>query len=516
MPVTSRGAVGDADDRVPDIPARARGVYNRRGDCVESAKVLEERLGESMRLQTIDTRAVRWLVVLAMASAGASSGLVFAGSPTTSEAGVDAAAAERGRVALTLRGFLKPEWAEGAYQNAARFWDQPAPDPENDPRGYAAAFQYRYGLHPAPFANDGLPLGLRRGIGRDGAKTGLQIDCMVCHGGSIGGQSYVGLGNSQLDLKALLFELTMADGRRPPVSTFVLNSSRGTNNAGQIAAVLLSIRNTDLSVRSFPLPLGVNLPEMDTPPWWHIKRKRTMYYDGRTDASSVRSSMQFLLGEKMLDDFKALEPAFRDILAFFKSLEPPKYPFPIDPARAARGTQVFKANCVRCHGTYGPDGRYPNKIIALDVIGTDPARSVGLSDRLVAHFNKTWLGAESPVDTKRVGYQAPPLDGIWATAPYLHNGSVPTLHALLASSTRPARFTRPPSTDFVHYDKAHIGWKFTEVSAEELASTARRSPFQAKFVVDTSRFGMTNGGHTFGDDLSESERLDLIEYLKSL
>ena len=269
---------------------------------------------------------------------------------------------------------------------------------------------------------------------------------MVCHGGSIGGQSYVGLGNTQLDLKALLFELTIADGRRPPFSTFVLNSSRGTNNAGQIAAVLLSLRNTDLSVRSFPLPLGVNLPEMDTPPWWHMKRKRTMYYDGRTDARSVRTSMQFLLGEKSLDDLKALEPTFRDIQAFFKSLEPPKYPFPIDTAQAARGAEVFKSTCVRCHGTYGPDGKYPNKIIPLDVIGTDPARSVGLSDRLVAHYNKTWLGAESPVDTKRVGYQAPPLDGIWATAPYLHNGSVPTLHALL-DVVEPARAVHPAPLD---------------------------------------------------------------------
>ena len=441
---------------------------------------------------------------------------VLAGSPTGSGPRVDAAAAERGRVALTLKGFLKPEWSEAVYRNAARLWDQPAPDPDNDPTGYAAVFRYRYGLHPAPFPNDGLPLGLRRGIGPGGVKTGLQIDCMVCHGGSIGGQSYVGLGNSQLDLKALLFELTIADGRRPPFSTFVLNSSRGTNNAGQIAAVLLSLRNTDLSVRSFPLPLGVNLPEMDTPPWWHMKRKRTMYYDGRTDARSVRTSMQFLLGEKSLDDLKALEPTFRDIQAFFKSLEPPKYPFPIDTAQAARGAEVFKSTCVRCHGTYGPDGKYPNKIIPLDVIGTDPARSLGLSDRLVAHYNKTWLGAASPVDTKRTGYQAPPLDGIWATAPYLHNGSVPTLHALLASSSRPARFTRPPSTDFAHYDKVHVGWKFTEVSADELASTARRSPFQAKFIVDTSRFGMNNGGHTFGDDLSEEERMDLIEYLKTL
>jgi mono/diheme cytochrome c family protein len=456
------------------------------------------------------------LVLMAPAFAGWFPGRAMAGEVDVSRPAVDRAAAERGRVALTFESFLKPAWSETAFQEAARLWDEPAPDPEKDPTGYAETFQRRYGLHPAPYPNDGLPMGLRRGRVRQGVKAGLQLDCMLCHGGSIGGRSYVGLGNTQLDLKALLYELTIADGKRPPFSTFVLNSSRGTNNAGQIAAVLLSLRNPDLSVRSFPLPLAVNLPEMDTPPWWHLKRKRTMYYDGRTDARSVRTNMQFLLAEKSIDDLKELEPVFRDLLAFLKSIEPPKYPFPIDDATAARGRVVFEATCARCHGTYGPDGKYPNKIVALSVIGTDSARSLGLSDRLVAHYNKTWLGAEHPVNTQRTGYQAPPLDGIWATAPYLHNGSVPTLHALLSSSTRPARFTRPASTDFAHYDTVRVGWKSEEVTASELAATVRQSPYQAKFIVDTARFGMGNGGHTFGDELTEHERRDVIEYLKSL
>lgn len=438
-------------------------------------------------------------------------------SSTASPVRADAAAAERGRIALTLKGFLKPEWSDSAYRRVARLWDEPAPDPDRDPSAYAAAFARRYGLHPAPFANDGLPMGLRRGVGPDGRKTsGLQIDCMACHGGSIGGKSYVGLGNTQLDLRPLLNDMTVADGRRMPPPTFVLNSSRGTNNAGMVAAVLLSMRNSDLSTRYFPLALGVNLPELDTPAWWHLKRKRTMYYDGRTDARSVRTNMQFLLGEKTLDDFKDLEPAFRDLRQFLLSLEPPRYPFPVDTRVAARGRVVFEANCARCHGTYGPGGKYPNKIVGLDVVGTDPARARGLSDRLVAHYNATWLGAEHPVSLEKRGYQAPPLDGLWATAPYLHNGSVPTLHALLQSSSRPSRFTRPPSTGFENYDTAHVGWKFTEVSADELAATTRRSPFQARFIVDTSRFGLGRQGHTFGDDLSESERMDLIEYLKTL
>jgi mono/diheme cytochrome c family protein len=453
-----------------------------------------------------------WLILGGLAASRAA-GSEPKGAETTA---VDRSATERGRIALTLTGFLKPEWSESAYRNAGGLWDQPAPVPERDPAGYAAAFQYRYGLHPAPYPNDGLPMGLRRGLGPGGTKKGLQIDCMVCHGGSIGGKSYVGLGNTQLDLRALLNEMTTADGRRPPPPVFILNSSRGTNNAGQVAAVLMSIHNTDLSFRSFPLPLAANLPEMDTPAWWLLKRKATMYYDGRTDARSVRTNMQFMLAEKNLEGFKALEPAFRDLQAYLKSLEPPKYPFPIDAVKAGRGKVVFEKSCARCHGTYGPGGEYPNKIVPLDVIGTDPARSNGLSDRLVAHYNATWLGAEHPVKTERVGYQAPPLDGLWATAPYLHNGTAPTLHTLLQSSTRPKRFTRPPSTEFEHYDTVHVGWKYTEVSAEEQASTARRSAFQARFIVDTSRFGMGNRGHTFGDRLSEDQRMDLIEYLKTL
>src|SRR5215218_1770159 len=376
----------------------------------------------------------------------------------------DPAAAERGRVALTLTGHLKPGWSEQAYRRAGDQWGEQAPAPDTTPDRYDAAFNRRYGLHPAPYPNDGLPMGLRRGNGPDGSKVGLQIDCMVCHGGAIGGKSYVGLGNTTLDLRALLYDLTRADGRRLPPSLFNLNTTRGTVNAGMIAAVLLSVRNADLSGRRFPLVLGANLPELDVPPWWHLARKATMYYDGRTDARSVRSNMQFLLGEKSLEELKALEPTFRDIQAYLRSLKPPKYPFPVDAAKAARGKLVFEKTCSKCHGTYGPGGEYPSRIVELDVIGTDPARALGLSDRLVAHYNSTWLAAEYPSKEEMVGYQAPPLDGIWATAPYLHNGSVPTLATLLKSSDRPARFRRPPSTGFEHYDQAHVGWKFEVVA----------------------------------------------------
>jgi hypothetical protein len=234
-----------------------------------------------------------------------------------------------------------------------------------------------------------------------------------------------------------------------------------------------------------------------------------MYYDGRTDARSVRTNMQFLLGEKTLDEFKELEPTFRDIQAYFNNLKPPKYPFPIDRAQADRGRLVFEKSCAKCHGTYGPDGKYPNRIVELREIGTDPARAEGISPRFVAHYNSTWFGEDFPVDDQMIGYQAPPLDGIWATAPYLHNGSVPTLATLLKSSDRPKKFLRPPSTGFEFYDQSNVGWKF-EVPTEN------SSDRQEKRLFDTSRFGLGNSGHTFGDKLTDDERMQVLEYLKTL
>ena len=420
-------------------------------------------------------------------------------------------AVERGREAITTRGLLGPAWKDEAYKKAGKFWGPNAPDPDKDPGAYAEAFRRRYGLNTPVVPNDGLPMGLKRGVRSDGSKSGIQVDCLMCHGGSLGGTSHVGLGNTQIDASRLFDELARADGRFVPPVSFAINTSRGTVNAGMFSAVLLSLRNPDLSRRFFPLKLGATLPELDTPPWWHLAKKQTMYYDGRTPAESVRSNMQFLLGEKSLEDLKKLEPTFRDIQAYFQSLTPPKYPFPIDASRASRGKVVFEKSCAKCHGTYGTESTYPNTIVELKVIGTDPARANGLSDKLVAHYNATWLGEDHPADPEMIGYQAPPLDGIWATAPYLHNGSVPTVYNLLKSSTRPFRFMRPPSSDFAHYDKEHLGWKFKPVESPPSLSDDER-----RFYFDSSRFGLGNGGHTFGDALSETDRMAVIEYLKSL
>src|SRR2546427_224463 len=74
---------------------------------------------------------------------------------------------------------------------------------------------------------------------------------------------------------------------------------------------------------------------------------------------------------------KKEEATFCDIQAFILSLEPPKYPFSIDSELALKGEGVFRATCSRCHGTYGQDWTYPNKIVAMDIIDTDRNRFEG-------------------------------------------------------------------------------------------------------------------------------------------
>jgi hypothetical protein len=238
------------------------------------------------------------IVLMAVVTAPARPPLAFAASAA------DGASVERGRLALTQHSYLKAEWSIEAYRGAWKLWNISAPDPDKDPEGYARAFARHYGLHPAPYPNDGLPMGLRWSRKADGTKTGIQVDCMACHGSSIGGKSYVGLPNTQVDYDLLFTDLFRADGRRVPLLPFTISSARGTTNAGMMAVVLLSMRNPDLSRRRFPLPMGANLPELDAPPWWNLKHKKTMYYDGRTPAASVRANMQFLLGEKTLEQFK--------------------------------------------------------------------------------------------------------------------------------------------------------------------------------------------------------------------
>src|SRR5262249_36266871 len=148
------------------------------------------------------------------------------------------------------------------------------------------------------------------------------------------------------------------------------------------------------------------------------------------------------------------------------SVEPPRYPFAVDSALAEKGRPIFVDTCARCHGTYGPKGDYPSKIVPLKTIGTDPTLALAIGGgKNMDYFNQSWFAQEKKADggwhviRDTAGYQAPPLDGVWATAPYFHNGSVPTVYHVLNSKARPRLFTRSFGTEKDDYDDVNMGWK---------------------------------------------------------
>ena len=96
-------------------------------------------------------------------------------------------------------------------------------------------------------------------------------------------------------------------------------------------------------------------------------------------------------------------------------------------------------------------------------------------------------------------YLARPLDGVWATAPYLHNGSVPTLWHLLHPDQRPVGFI----TGNTEYDPEKVGY-----------ATGGKG-----WTFDTTQPGNSNIGHAgdrYGTMLTEEQKAQLLEYLKSI
>ena len=173
------------------------------------------------------------------------------------------------------------------------------------------------------------------------------------------------------------------------------------------------------------------------------------------------------------------------------------------------GENLFNDKCATCHGSYGANESYPNLLVSVDEVGTDPylVSSNFAYAYFVDWYNTSWFSKGENAAYLKVenGYMAPPLDGIWATAPYFHNGSVPTLDDVLNSSQRPKKWKRSFKTDASEYDHEKVGWKYT---IESISGSS--------LVYDTTLPGYGNQGHTYGDDLTGEERKDLIEYLKTL
>src|SRR6185437_13855497 len=178
---------------------------------------------------------------------------------------------------------------------------------------------------------------------------------------------------------------------------------------------------------------------------------------------------------------------------------------------ASRGEKFFVESCSRCHGTYGSGGSYPEKTVPIDEVDTDRARFEAIAPEWRREYGKSWFGhyGEKPLHAKPAGYVAPPLDGIWASAPYLHNGAVPTLWHVLHPAARPAIWKRTEDG----YDRERVG---LEVATYDRYPDGVRSAAARRRIFDTRLFGKSAAGHSFPDELSEAEKRAVLEYLKTL
>lgn len=403
--------------------------------------------------------------------------------------------------------------------------------------------------------NADLPYYINAFDAPDGTKV-VNGNCLMCHGGMFNGQVILGLPNATADFTGSgsiaatdidpgdefwdLLGLNAAERvhaermfkRAEVMLPYTRMRTIGQNPAELFALVLMVHHDRDSlawSDEAVTESLALSLlrgedsdPKVtsDPAPWWRVYKKNAMFYNGMARGDH-RGTMALATSVCVEDVTRAAEvdAQFVDMQAFIKTVRAPAYPFAIDRGLANKGESLFLSHCAGCHGTYDQDESkewYPNLLIPLDVIGTDDVVANGgviYAPELVEWYNASFYGRITKMapDDPFAGYMPPPLDGIWATAPFLHNGSVPNLELVLNSAKRP-KFWRRVDYDSTNFDEQAVGWPFIEVSgAQRHADVAER-----KHIYDTTYWSQSNAGHTFGDALSDNERRAVLEYLKTL
>ena len=405
--------------------------------------------------------------------------------------------------------------------------------------------------------NADMPYSLNVFTAPDGAEV-VNANCLMCHGGKFDGEVIVGLGNANADFTGRLggngagplapeildlLGLTPAEkdnlnkmlGRAATLAPATVMRAVGNNPAELYAVILMVHHDRDtLAWSDAPVtqihpvdvdgsPIADYTLTSDPPPGWRAPKKNALFYNGM--ARGDHRGTMALATSVCVDDVdraREVDAMFRDIQAYIASLRAPLWTRPVDRALAAEGKSVFTRNCAGCHGTYADDplddahDTYPNLLIPLDVIGTDPVvANLGVvhSPELVEWYNASFYGGVTRMvpNDPFPGYMPPPLDGIWATAPYLHNASVPTIELVLNGPARPTAWRRVDQ-DSSHYDAEALGWPWVEVpGGQDSVPEPER-----KYVYDTSWWSQSNAGHPFGDHLSEAERRAVLEYLKTI
>ena len=270
------------------------------------------------------------------------------------------------------------------------------------------------------------------------------------------------------------------------------------------------------------------------PKVWQFFRHKWLHWDGNANSVMERNLGQAIAAGAIYDpktNFTTLLPENLHALEQLTvKITPPVWPAalagPIDDTLAKRGRALYSANCERCHALPGIPER--DTLIPYKEVGTDPQRELAAATPLYGRGYAVVAGEllgrvkqaaykahnitprrAAEIEGDRINaewrvtgaYMARPLTGLWATAPYLHNGSVPTLDDLLKPvAQRPVTFVLG-------------GHQFDPV---KVGITGPPPPGVTPFTFDTRATGNSNAGHGYGSTLTAAQRRQLIEYLKTL
>ena len=279
-----------------------------------------------------------------------------------------------------------------------------------------------------------------------------------------------------------------------------------------------------------PLTAPVRYPKV-----WDAYRRKWLHWDANTNSVMERNIGQAIAAGAVFDPVTKRSTLLPENLHALESLvqriQPPRWPVavlgPLDTMLARQGRQIYAQECERCHALRAAVDR--DTLLPYRVVGTDmqravsaaiPLRNGGLypvvagrllreikdsafrQNRISPERQRAMEGDRATSEWRVTqSYVARPLTGVWATAPYLHNGSVPTLRDLLLPVvSRPTSFLMGSH----EYDPVNVG----------LATDSSRTA--PPFRFDTRRTGNSNAGHEYSITLTEPQRRQLLEYLKTL
>ncbi|MBD2858890.1 hypothetical protein IB286_07675 [Spongiibacter sp. KMU-158] len=439
-------------------------------------------------------------------------------------------------------------------------------------------------------------------------------------------------GSSATDLNLFLRDMYPLGYMASGVTPLNLTQTRGTNNASAVnIAFLFPMEGFPNPYSFMQISQSGSTGSMDSPNWWNMGHRPLKFVDGLFPMDAPRVDSVFYapffglfggssgpLGAEGQSWMREHGP---QINRWVESLKAPKYPMPVNTELAEQGAVLFhelnmwdesrnnavrqpegNGSCASCHGAYAP--RYVNNedylsdprlegmagyIVPLEIIGTDERRVLtnteGMqqagADNFFGYpptkgapqgFDCGPQGQERIRGDREIGYLAQPLYGVWASAPYLHNGSVPTVWEILKPQDRHPIWRRKSApapagsastvvmgfdTNLQRaYDSQKMGWKYDKIQCN--AYPPMVTPFyncdpfnidntpypqqmkniaygnmtgawnidyppivtnehmENRKIYNSHLYSQGNGGHEFTAVLTDAERYAIIEYLKTL